>query len=62
MATELSQSVYLWQGFDKNGNKAKGEIPGTSQALVKAQLRKQGVNPTRVKKKSKDILFLCCTI
>ncbi len=55
MATEVAQSIYTWQGLDKNGNKAKGEIPGTSQALVKAQLRKQGVNPTRVKKKSKDI-------
>ena len=55
MATDVSKSVYLWQGLDKNGNKAKGEIPGTSQALVKAQLRKQGVNPTKVKKKSKDI-------
>lgn len=55
MATEVAQSIYLWQGFDKNGNKTKGEIPGTSQALVKAQLRKQGVNPTKVKKKPKDL-------
>ncbi|MFT6092471.1 MAG: type IV pilus assembly protein PilC [Pseudohongiellaceae bacterium] len=55
MATEAAQSVYVWQGFDKNGNKSNGEIPGTSQALVKAQLRKQGVNPTKVKKKSKDL-------
>lgn len=55
MATEAAASVYTWQGFDKNGNKTKGEIPGTSQALVKAQLRKQGVNPTKVKKKSKDL-------
>lgn len=55
MATEAAQSIYTWQGFDKNGNKAKGETPGTSQALVKAQLRKQGVNPTKVKKKSKDL-------
>lgn len=55
MATEAVQSVYVWQGFDKNGNKSNGEIPGTSQALVKAQLRKQGVNPTKVKKKSKDL-------
>ena len=55
MATEISRSVYVWQGFDKNGNKSRGEIPGNSQALVKAQLRKQGVNPTKVKKKSKDL-------
>jgi type IV pilus assembly protein PilC len=55
MATEAAQSVYVWQGFDKNGNKTTGEIPGTSQALVKAQLRKRGVNPTKVKKKPKDL-------
>lgn len=55
MATEAVQSVYVWQGFDKNGNKSSGQIPGTSQALVKAQLRKQGVNPTKVKKKAKDL-------
>ena len=55
MATEAVQNVYLWQGTDKNGNKTKGEIQGSSQALVKAQLRKQGVNPTKVRKKSKEI-------
>ena len=55
MATEVAQTVYLWQGTDKNGNKSKGEIQGSSQALVKAQLRKQGVNPTRVKRKAKSL-------
>ena len=55
MATEAAPSVYNWQGIDKNGKKAKGEIPGTSQALVRAKLRKQGVNPTKVKRKSKDL-------
>ncbi|MDA1371577.1 MAG: type II secretion system F family protein [Proteobacteria bacterium] len=55
MATEAVQNVYLWQGTDKNGNKTKGEIQGSSQALVKAQLRKQGVNPTKVRKKTKEI-------
>jgi type IV pilus assembly protein PilC len=55
MATEAAQTIYLWQGTDKNGNKTKGEIQGSSQALVKAQLRKQGVNPTRVKRKGRDL-------
>lgn len=55
MATEAAQTVYVWQGLDKHGKKTKGEIQGSSQALVKAQLRKQGVNPTRVKRKSKDL-------
>ena len=55
MATEAIQTTYLWQGTDKNGNKTKGEIQGSSQALVKAQLRKQGVSPTKVKRKVKDL-------
>ncbi|MCH8175639.1 MAG: type II secretion system F family protein [Proteobacteria bacterium] len=55
MATEAVQNIYLWQGTDKTGNKTKGEIQGSSQALVKAQLRKQGINPTRVKRKPKDL-------
>lgn len=55
MATGTAQSVYLWQGTDRNGNKSKGEMQGSSQALVKAQLRKQGINPSRVKRKSKQL-------
>ena len=55
MATEAVQTMYLWQGTDKQGNKTKGEIQGSSQVLVKAQLRKQGVSPTKVKRKAKDL-------
>jgi type IV pilus assembly protein PilC len=55
MATEAIQNIYIWQGTDKNGNKTKGEIQGSSQALVKAQLRKQGINPQRVKRKPKEL-------
>ncbi len=50
-----NQTIYTWQGVDKGGNKAKGEIPGTSQALVKAQLRKQGIEATKVRKKPKNL-------
>jgi len=59
MATQASasakQTLFLWQGTDKSGNKIKGEIPGASQALVKAQLRKQGVTATKVRKKPKNL-------
>jgi len=56
MATEAVQSVYVWHGTDRNGKKATGEIPGSSQALVKAQLRKQGIVASRVKRKPKSLL------
>ncbi len=47
--------VFVWEGTDKKGNKTKGEASGSNIALVKAQLRKQGVNPTKVRKKPKPL-------
>ena len=49
---ELKTSTFSWEGTDKKGSKIKGESSGQSPALVKAQLRKQGINPTKVRKKS----------
>jgi len=47
----LRTSVFTWEGTDRKGGKVKGELSGTNTALVKAQLRKQGINPTKVRKK-----------
>ncbi|TWI54348.1 type IV pilus assembly protein PilC [Pseudomonas duriflava] len=52
----LKMSAFTWEGTDRKGVKVKGEMSGLNPALVKAQLRKQGVNPTRVRKKSISIL------
>jgi len=54
---EKSQKLesYVWEGKDRKGNKAKGELNGSNLALVKAQLRKQGIIPEKVKKKSKPL-------
>lgn len=48
---ELKTSTFLWEGTDKKGGKIKGETSGQTPALVKAHLRKQGINPTKVRKK-----------
>ncbi|QNH05888.1 type II secretion system F family protein [Pseudomonas sp. B11D7D] len=48
----LKTSVFAWEGTDRKGAKIKGEISGQSPALVKAQLRKQGINPQKVRKKA----------
>ncbi|OEY65176.1 type II secretion system F family protein [Marinobacter sp. X15-166B] len=48
-------SAYVWEGKDRKGNKTKGEISGVSTALVKAQLRKQGIFPGKVRKKPKPL-------
>jgi type IV pilus assembly protein PilC len=56
MATKaVKVSVYAWEGIDKKGSKVNGELNGHNPALVKAQLRKQGINPTKVRKKSVSI-------
>jgi type IV pilus assembly protein PilC len=56
MATKaVKVSVYAWEGLDRKGTKVNGEINGHNPALVKAQLRKQGINPTKVRKKSVSI-------
>ncbi len=47
----LKTSTFVWEGTDKRGGKVKGELSGQNQALIKAQLRKQGINPTKVRKK-----------
>ena len=48
----IKNSVFAWEGLDRQGAKIKGELSGVSPALVKAQLRKQGINPQKVRKKS----------
>jgi type IV pilus assembly protein PilC len=47
--------VYAWEGLDRKGAKVNGELTGHNPALVKAQLRKQGINPLKVRKKSVSI-------
>lgn len=51
-------SVYAWEGTDKKGTKMTGELSGQNPALIKAQLRKQGINPGKVRKKSAAIFSL----
>lgn len=51
-AKALKTSVFAWEGTDRKGAKIKGELSGQSPALVKAQLRKQGINPLKVRKKA----------
>jgi type IV pilus assembly protein PilC len=47
---------FSWEGTNKKGQKVKGEYTGPNQATVKAQLRKQGIQTTKVKKKSTPLI------
>ncbi len=53
--TAEKKDTYIWEGKDSKGQKTQGETMGSSAALVKADLRRQGVNPTKVRKKPKPL-------
>ncbi|MDF1689073.1 MAG: type II secretion system F family protein [Cycloclasticus sp.] len=55
MASSASKVTYIWEGTDNKGNRNKGEINARSDAIVKAELRRQGIRPIKVKKKPKDL-------
>ncbi|NHN38106.1 type II secretion system F family protein [Pseudomaricurvus alcaniphilus] len=54
MASATS-TLFIYKGTDKKGVKVEGEVTGTSSALVKAQLVRQGINPKTVRKKPKPL-------
>ena len=47
--------VFIWQGVNRKGKKVSGELSAPSLMALKAQLRKQGITPGRVKKKPKPL-------
>jgi type IV pilus assembly protein PilC len=56
MATTQDQlHTFLWQGKDRRGKRLKGERLGRNEMIVKAELRKQGIIPGRIKKKPKPL-------
>jgi type IV pilus assembly protein PilC len=44
--------LFTWTGTDKRGVKVKGQSRGGNPNLIKADLRKQGIKPISVRKKS----------
>lgn len=56
MATQTAKmQTFVWEGKDRTGKIVKGEVASGTQAAAKAQLRKQGINATKVKKKPKPL-------
>ena len=46
-----ANKVFSYEGTDRSGKKTKGEISSSNANVAKAELRKQGINATKVKKK-----------
>jgi type IV pilus assembly protein PilC len=53
--TTREKIYFQYEGKDRKGASVKGEMEGFNAELVKAALRKQGINPLLVKKKSKPL-------
>ena len=55
MANAATSVAFIYKGVDSKGNKVEGEISGNNPALVKAQLRRQGIIANKVQKKPKPL-------
>ena len=49
------KDIFVWSGVNRKGKKINGELPANNIIELKAQLRKQGITPSRVKKKPKTL-------
>ncbi|HET6552831.1 MAG TPA: type II secretion system F family protein [Dyella sp.] len=53
---EISKlTMYDWVALDKRGKRMKGEMSAKNASLVKAELRRQGMNPQTVRERSKPL-------
>ena len=53
---EISKVIqYDWVALDKRGKRMKGEMTAKNASLVKAELRRQGMNPQTVREKPKPL-------
>jgi type IV pilus assembly protein PilC len=53
--SKIENAIFLWEGRDKRGVKLKGQQSANNPNLVRAELRRQGISPIKVKKKPKPI-------
>ena len=54
-AAVVSNTPFLWEGTDRNGKKIKGKSLANDEATVRADLRRQGVVPTRIRKQRQSL-------
>lgn len=51
---KASQQIFEWEGKDAKGQRVKGQTQGPNADWVKAQLRRKGTTPLRVRKKKQS--------
>jgi len=47
----ITESIFEWQGRDRNGKIVVGETRATTEAVVRAMLGRQGIAPKKIKKR-----------
>jgi type IV pilus assembly protein PilC len=50
-ASKVKEVVFEWEGRDRNGKQVRGETRASGENQVQAALRRQGVTPTKIKKR-----------
>ncbi|MGZ3342419.1 MAG: type II secretion system F family protein, partial [Reyranella sp.] len=50
-AAKVTEFVFEWEGRDRNGKSVRGETRAAGENQVQASLRRQGVTPTKIKKR-----------
>jgi len=53
--TAIAKVPFLWEGKDSKGKRVKGKSMAGDEASVRADLRRQGVVPTRIRKERKSM-------
>jgi type IV pilus assembly protein PilC len=51
-APVIEAHVWMWEGMDRRGARVKGESRAPNEANVRAELRRMGINPIKIRKKS----------
>ena len=52
----IKLDYFIWEGKDKKGGKTNGIMEAENSAMVKAELRRRGIVPGKIKKQSKSML------
>ena len=55
--TAAVSTPFLWEGTDRKGNRVKGKSMASTEQAVRADLRRQGVVPTRIRKQRSKAFF-----
>jgi type IV pilus assembly protein PilC len=57
MSEQAEVIDFIWEGNDKSKKKTKGEITARNEISAKTELRKQGIQVTKIRKKPKSFSF-----